>query len=178
MKITELLDFQIDVDSIRGKVGSFYFFRILPPNLSILNPSEKQEKIRGFLSLLNTNQLPMQIFVMDKSEDLSKNKKFWQKIPDRYAFISDVILDSISEIESTSSGIQRAYYIVIQPKEREQATLFESLLEQAGFRAYRAEREELVTVMLNFLQRFYVEIDLFTLEREVQRLYENQKGKK
>lgn len=178
MKITDLLDFQIMEDSIRCKTGMFYFFRIIPPNLSILNPGERRMKIEGFKGLLNSTEVPLQIFAMDKSEDLSKNKAFWKKTPERYAAISDAILNEITDIESTSSGIQRAYYFVIKPKEQQQVILFENLLTETGFRFHRADRSELITVMNNFLLRSFIEFDIYTLEQEVQMQYESQKVKK
>ena len=37
-------------------------------------------------------------FAMDKSEDLSKNKIFWKKMPEQYAVISDANLKDRSEL--------------------------------------------------------------------------------
>ncbi len=178
MKITELLNFQIMEHHIQCKHGSFYFFRIIPPNLSIMNPGEKNMKIEGFKGLLNSTEIPLQIFAMDKSEDLSKNKEFWKKTPEQYAAISDAILNEINEIESASSGIQRAYYFIIKPKEQQQVTLFKNLLTETGFRAYLTDRSELITIMNNFLLRSFIEFDIYTFEQEVKMLYEKQKGAK
>lgn len=178
MKITDLLNFQITEDHIQCKTGSFYLFRINPPNLSILNPGERNMKIEGFKGLLNGTEVPLQIFAMDKSEDLSKNKAFWRKTPEQYADIADAILNEITDIESTSNGIQRAYYFIINPKDPQQVILFENLLTESGFRFYRADRAELITVINNFLLRSFIEFDIYTFEQEVQMLYENQKIKK
>ena len=178
MKITDLLNFQIMEDHIKCKYDSFYFFRIIPPNLSIMDPGEKQMRIEGFMGLLNSIDINLHIFAMDKSEDLSKNKAFWKSTQERYAFIADEILDNISEIESTSNGIQRAYYFIIRPTELDQSRLFATLLEETGFRAYQAKREELITIMNNFQLRSFIEFDIYTFEQEVQMLYENQKGAK
>lgn len=178
MQITDLLNFQIMDDHILCSHESAYLFRIIPPNLSILNPSERQMKIEGFKALLGGTEVPLKIFAMDKSEDLSKNKAFWKKTPERYAAISNAILNEINKIESANSGSQRAYYFVIKPKEQHQVILFENLMTETGFCFYRAQRSELITIMNNFLLRSFLEFDIYTFEQEVQTLYENQKVKK
>ena len=176
MKITDLANFEIKDQFIQTPQGKYYFYRIIPPNLSIMNPGEKRMKILSLQGVLDSNEIPLQILAMDKTEDLSRNKAFWKKIPERYEFISNAILDTIGEIEYTSSGIQRAYFFIIHPKDEEQADLFENLLREKDFRFYRVERGELITVLKNFLLRDFVDFDIYTFEQEVRELYESQKG--
>lgn len=176
MKITDLINFEIKEDYVQGSNGKFYFFRIIPPNLTIMNPDEKRAKIRQFEGVLNNNDLTLQILAMDKTEDLTKNKAFWKQLPERYEAMTAEILDTIGEIEYTNSGIQRAYYFVIKPQEQEQVALFENLIMQKEFRFYRVARAELITVMKNFFLRDFIDFDIYTFEREVQALYESQKG--
>ncbi len=149
MKITDLLSYEVLEDCIKTPRGSYYLFRILPPNLTIMNPGEQRSLIARFRAVLESNEIPFQILAMDKTEDLSKNKTFWKGVDKKFTFIADAILDSINEIEYTGSGIQRAYYMVINPREPQQKKLFENLLSDPAhtpaedghyLSAYRAER--------------------------------------
>ena len=175
MKITDLVNFEIEDDSIQGSYGTYHFYRVVPPNLSTMNPGEKRMQIAGFQGVLDSNEIPLQILAMDKTEDLSKNKKFWKSISPEFEYISSAILDEIGEIEYTSSGIQRAYFFVIAPREREQVGVFENLLTEKGFRFHKVERPELITVMKNFLLRDFVDFDIYTFEQEVEQLFQAQK---
>lgn len=174
MKITELTNFEIRDKYIQTPGGKFYFFRVIPPNLTILNLQEKKRKIESLKGVLDSNEITMQILAIDKTEDLSSNKTFWKKTPMRYEFIANTILDTISEIEDTGSGIQRAYFFVIAPRDQEQVTLFSNLLTEKGFRFYPVERPELITIMKNFMLRDFLDFDIYTFEQEVARLYEEQ----
>lgn len=174
MKITDLADFEVKDRFIRSGNNCYYFFRIIPPNLSIMNPNEKIMRIQGFQNMLDSNDLPMQILAMDKTEDLGRNKAFWKGLPERFEFVSDAILQEINEIENVGSGIQRTYYFVIQTKEQEKVRLFENLADTSGFRMQAAEHSELITIMKNFMLRDYIEFDIYTFEQEVQQIYESQ----
>ncbi len=176
MRITDLLNYEILEDCIKTARGSFYLFRIIPPNLTIMNPGERRGLITRFRAVLESNETPFQILAMDKTEDLSKNKAFWKGTQEKYAFMSDAVVDSINEIEYTGSGIQRAYYMVINPREPQQKKLFENLLSENSFRFQQAQRDELVTVLRNFNLRDFLDFDIYTLEQEVLQQYESQKG--
>lgn len=176
MKITDLLNYEVAHDCIKGATGAVYLYRVLPPNLTIMNPGEKRALIADFQALLEGNEHPFQILAMDKTEDLGKNKTFWKGLDERYAFMSDAIVASINEIEYTGSGILRAYYFVINPREETQKKLFENLLSDNGFRFQLAERDELVTILRSFNLRDFLDFDIYTVEQEVQKLYESQKG--
>lgn len=175
MEMTVLMDFEICDNHIKTPMGHYFFFRIQPPNLSILSDWERQEKIKTFETFLDSNEMPFQICVMDKTEDLSQNKQFWQGINDRYDFISNAILSSIEEMQSDSRGVQRAFYIVICIKRKSEHELFFELLKNSGFECYVVMKNELITVMRNFLLREFTDFDIHTFDKEVQALYEKQK---
>lgn len=175
MEITVLMDFEICDNHIKTPSGHYYLFRINPPNLSILNEWERQEKIKGFESFLDSNDVSFQIIVLDKTEDLSLNKQFWQSIDDRYDFISRAILASIEEMQNNSSGVQRAFYIIICVKRKSEHELFFEQLKNNGFDCYVVTKMELITVMRNFMLREFTDFDIHTFDKEVQALYEQQK---
>lgn len=175
MEMTVLMDFEICDNHIKTPSGHYFLFRIQPPNLSILNDWERDEKLKAFESFLDSNEMSFQIFVMDKTEDLSLNKQFWQGIDDRYDFISGAILNAIEEMQTDSRGIQRAFYIIICVKRKSEHELFFEQLKNNGFECYIVSKMELITVMRNFLLREFTDFDIRTFDREVQALYEQQK---
>lgn len=175
MEMNALVDFEICDNHIKTPSGHYFLFRIQPPNLSILNEWERQEKIKAFEAFLDSNETPFQIFVMDKTEDLSLNKQFWQGIDDRYDFISDAILNAIEEMQTDSRGIQRAFYIIICVKRKSEHELFLEQLKNNGFECYVVSKMELITVMRNFMLREFTDFDIHTFDKEVQALYEQQK---
>lgn len=175
MEMTVLMDFELCDDHIKTPAGKYYLFRILPPNLSILNDYEKTEKMRSFESLLDSNETPFQVFVLDKTEDLTQNKQFWQGIDDRYDFISGAVIKAIEEMQNDSNGVQRAFYIVICVRKKSDHELFLDQLKNNEFDCYVAKKDELTTVMRNFLLREFSDFDIQTFDKEVQKRYEQQK---
>ncbi|MFA9380262.1 MAG: hypothetical protein ACERKO_04295 [Acetanaerobacterium sp.] len=175
MEMTVLMDFEICDDHIKTPAGHYYLFRIQPPNLSILNENERLEKIKNLESFLDSNDNPFQIFVLDKTEDLSLNKQFWQDIDDRYDFISNTVLAAIEEMQNDSRGVQRAFYIVVCIKRKSDHELFFEQLKNNEFECYVVKKNELITVMRNFILREFSDFDIQTFDKEVQALYEKQK---
>lgn len=176
MEITTLIDFDIRDDHIKTSMGLFYLFRILPPNLSILTDYEKSRQVKNFESFLDSNDRPFQIFVLDKTEDLSLNKLYWQGISDRYDYISNSILAAIDEMQGNSSGVQRAYYNIICVKKKSEHEMFFEQLKNNEFECYVTQKLELITVMRNFFLREFTDFDISTFDKEVQKLYERQKA--
>lgn len=175
MEITTLMDFEIADNHIKTPAGYYYFFRILPPNLSILNDTEKLEKIKGFEAFLDGNENQFQIFVLDKTEDLTLNKKYHQGLNDRWENYTGAILEAIEKMQGDSKGVQRAYYIILCVRKKSEWELFFEQLKNNGFDCYLTKKDELITIMRNFDLRDFTNFDIYTLEKEVQRLYEKQK---
>lgn len=175
MEMTSIVDFEICDDYVKTPTGYYYLFRVLPPNLSILTEHEKSMKIKNFESFLDSNDMPFQIFVCDKTEDLSLNKLFWKGINDRYDFISNAVLQAIDEMQGDSSGVQRAYYFIICLKKKSEHELFFEQLKNNEFDCYVTKKLELITVMRNFFLREFSDFDISTFDKEVQKLYERQK---
>lgn len=175
MEITALLDFEICDDHVKTPSGLYYFFRIQPPNLSILNDTEKMEKIKGFESFLDSNENPFQIFVLDKTEDLTLNKQFVKGLNDKWESFTNDILNAIEKMQGDSRGVQRAFYVTICVRKKSEHELFLEQLKNNSFDCYLAKKDELITVMRNFSLRDFTNFDIYTFEKEAQALYDKQK---
>lgn len=176
MEMTVLMDFEICDDHIKTPQGSYYFYRILPPNLSILSEAEKELKIIRFEAFLNSNDQPFQIIALDKTEDLKRNKQFWQDETDvHYDFVAKEIIRAIEELQGDSNGVLRAYYIGLCQRRKTDVSSFLDLLKNNELEGYLTKKDELITVMRNFLLREFSDFDIHTFDKEVQRLYEQQR---
>lgn len=159
MKISDLINFKVHDNCIATPDGMVHFLRILPPNLSIMTAAEKAQKPEDFEVLLNSVNIPFQIFVMDKSEDMSLNKAFYAGLSPRYEEITSQIIASMDKMESSSSSVQRAYYFVTITKNASDFELFHTAV-SSHFEVQLAQRQELITILRNFLLREFVTSDL------------------
>lgn len=184
MKISELINFDILDDHIDANGFHVTFFRFFPPNLNIMTENEKNSEVSRFQALYDSLiDQKLQIISLDKTENLSENKSYWQSLlkKDETGFRAEVkktIINNIGSIESTSSSVGRAFYFVLKVKEKSELTRFETTMNVKGINYYVAEKQELVTVMRNFILREFVNFDLYHFESEVQQAYEDANSKR
>lgn len=184
MKISELINFDIQEDFIEAGGQRVYFFRFFPPNLNIMTENEKDTEVTKFRELYESLiDQKLQIISLDKTENLSENKNYWESLlkKDETGFRAEVkktIINSIGSIESTSSSVGRAFYFVLKVKEKSELTRFETTMNVKNIHFYIAEKQELITVMRNFILREFINFDLYIFESEMEKNYEEAHGKK
>ena len=178
MKISDMINFDIKDNYVQDETRKIYFLRFFPPNLNIMTKSEKHTEVKKFQefydSLMDIN---CQIFSLDKTENLKGNKDYWSSLlknDDENDFctkIQKAIIRQIDSIESTSSSVGRAFYFVLKVKEQADLTHFETCLSTKGINYYIADKQELVTVLRNFILREFVGFDIYDFEKEVENAY-------
>lgn len=181
MKISDIVNFDIKENYVETPDGSRVFFlRLSPPNLSIMTDDEKGNEIQKLQEILDSlSSAKFQILALDKTENLSGNKAFWQSLirpddeDDPCLTIKKAIVSSIENSESTSSSVSRAFYFVLKIKDPNELSKFETSLNMKGINYYIAEKQEIVTVLRNFLLREFVGFDIYDFEREVGAKYES-----
>lgn len=173
----EYLDFRIMENHIISKGKKVYFYRFYPPNLSILTAKEKAVEIETLCNFLESMNLPLQIFAMDKVEDLSKNKDFFlHHMLEEYEQYTTQIAEQIASYESSdeqTNSIQRAYYFVMEEKNQEDKIIFEEALQVQRLKASLVLHEELITICRNFYLREFSNFDLYVFSEEVFQKYDH-----
>lgn len=172
--IQDLLDFQIkDGEVVSGNL-TFCFYRFFPPNLSILTSQEKENEIDAFCSLLENSNMPIQIFALDKVEDLSENKAFFSAMNNKYAEYTETIIKQITNHETISmtNSIQRAYYFIVPIKNHHTKEIFEEALRTQKLKCIPCQKQELITVFRNFYLREFAVFDIYTFQEEIKKQYE------
>lgn len=187
MKISDIVNFEVKDKYVETPDGSqVYFLRLSPPNLNIMTDGEKGNEIQKFQEFYDSlgDLKTVQIFSLDKTENLSGNKAYWCSLirpdneDDPCIEIKKAVIRSIESIESTSSSVGRAFYFVLKIKDPAELSRFETSLNTKGIHYYIAEKQELVTVHRNFILREFVSFDIYDFEKEVNEAYENAGAKK
>lgn len=187
MKISDIVNFEVKDKYVETPDGSqVYFLRLSPPNLNIMTDGEKGNEIQKFQEFYDSlgDLKTVQIFSLDKTENLSGNKAYWSSLirpdneDDPCIEIKRAVIRSIESIESTSSSVGRAFYFVLKIKDPAELSRFETSLNTKGIHYYIAEKQELVTVHRNFILREFVSFDIYDFEKEVNESYENAGAKK
>lgn len=177
----KLLYFFVRNDYIEVGSERIYLYRFIPPNLSILTKKEKDIEIRKFSDFLDAANIPIQIFALDKVEDLSKNIEFFDNMLDQYQKYTNQIVDELTAQENNRDGthsVQRAYYFVIKLKNDEDVGNFEDALNAQSFNYTKAYKNELITVLRNFFLREFSSLDLYSFDKEVLDKYESSTSKR
>lgn len=180
MKMFDLINFTVAENHVEADGCKVYFLRILPPDLNIMTDKEKGNEIARlqefFESLIDQS---FQIFSLDKTENLSGNKAYWSSLlrtddlDDPCEKIKRTIIGKIDSIESSSSSVGRAFYFVLKVKEAAELTRFETTLSSKSIPCAVADKQELVTVLRNYILREFVPFDIYDFESEVAAAYEN-----
>lgn len=181
MKITDIMNFSIEDDHAVTQDGlRVYFFRLFPPNLTIMTEAEKRAQVeimREFFDSLPN--LSLQFLSIDKTENLSENKKFWQSLlkteeeEDPCREIKKTIISDIDSIESTSASVGRAFYFMLKTRNNDDINRLKTCMSTKNIKFDIAKKQEIVTVLRNYLLREFVGFDLYDWEKEVEKQYEN-----
>ena len=164
------------------EVGSekVYLYRFYPPNLSILTKKEKDIEIKKLSDFLDAANIPIQMFGLDKVEDLSKNIEFFCGMSEQYKEYTQQIVNELTAQESNGDGthsVQRAYYFIIKVKTDGEVSNFEDALNSQNLNYTKASKGELTTVLRNFFLREFSPLDLYSFDKEVLSDYESSTSK-
>ncbi|MCI9642470.1 MAG: hypothetical protein HFJ98_06755 [Eubacterium sp.] len=174
-KIENLISFSIKENYVSVNKLLFFFYRFYPPNLSILTDYELEAEISALEKALEAANMAVQIFALDKVEDLSKNKSFFENMDERYKEYTNQIVEQISSHDSSDSrtnSIQRAYYFVISVKSETERTNFEDALRDNNIKFTLINKTELITVFRNFYLREFDAFDLYYFKKELKNKYD------
>lgn len=176
MKITDLINFRINNDFVQTMTGNYYFYKITPPNLSILSQYEINLHISDLYLLLKAlpSNLPLQIFMIDRTEDLSNNKDYWSDVPQKFINISDGIISDISK-NRNQNGVQRGFYFVIKPTEDTHIQSFETALISTNFIFELQQKQDITNILRSFLLRDFKDFNIDIIEEEFNIDYEHLK---
>ncbi len=174
-KIDNLISFSIKENYVAVDKLQFYFYRFYPPNLSILTEYELEAEISSLEGAIEAANMAIQILAIDKVEDLSKNRDFFENMDERYKEYTSQIITQISSHDTNDSktnSIQRAYYFVIAVKSETERTDFEDALRDNNIKFTKINKDELITVFRNFYLREFDEFDLFYFKQEMKNKYD------
>ena len=175
--MTELIDFRIRdswIENYAGKESRFFFFRYFSPNLTIATEQELEAEIYRFQRACDMLARPMNFLIMDKIEDLTENKKFWQSKPVDFLPYTAEIINSIASTEATSASVQKAYYLIVEENDLDRVQEIHNILNGLGFDCYLTEKRELALVMRNFLLREFFDYDILMVENELVEEYDKR----
>lgn len=174
--IQNLISFSIRDDYVEANYARYYFYRFYPPNISILTPSEIEIEISSLCHFFESANMPIQIFAMDKVEDLSRNKKFFESMDEKYKEYTDQIVTQISSRDaddSKTNSIQRAYYFVICAKSDNDRNSFEDAIRTQNLKYTFVSKNELITVFRNYYLREFSAFDIYIFNKEIRDKYDN-----
>lgn len=175
--ITSLIDFKICdtyIENFAGKQEKFFFFRFFSPNLTIATELEIQSEIYKLQRACDTLSRDLNFLMMDKIEDLTENKRYWDHQAPQFLPYTTEILNSITNTEATSAAVQKAYYIVVAERDLDKVQEIYNVLSGLDFDCYLAEKRELALIMRNFLLREFFDYDILMVENELSEEYEKK----
>ena len=186
MKITDIINFSVKEDHAETADGtSVYFLRLYPPNLNIMTEGEKKAQVNIMKEFYDSlSGLSLQLLSIDKTENLSGNKEYWQSLlkpddeDDPCREIKTAIIRNIDSIESTSASVGRAFYIVFKTKKQEELTRLETCMSIKDIKHHVVKKQEIVTILRNYILREFVGFDLYDWQKEVEKNYESVGAKK
>ena len=162
MEMTSLLSFTINDSYIQTPKGTFYFFRVIPPNFSTLDESDKAKLFLQFEDFMRlTADIPFRVFVCDKTVNLSGNRQYIQGISAFFGEIKRALLDDLDTFEKKRGNTERAFYFVLQAKKPEVCDQFQGMLRAAQINHELCRITELAAVMRCFLLREFVDERIF-----------------
>ena len=179
--IADWMWFSIADDHMTAGIGAaardIYFFRLFPRNMSILSRDEKLQEHRKLQTILDScgdspEGMPS-LFVMDKTENLDELKGYYESLlaqHPEYEFINREILRHLIGMEEESACVERAFYFILRVRDVARMDLFaEQLKGQIAF--HIAQREEIVTLLRNYLLREFTPYEPMEFDKLVDLKY-------
>lgn len=174
--IENLISFSIKDNYVEANECRYYFYRFYPPNISILTANEIEIEITSMCHFFEAANMPIQIFAMDKVEDLSRNKEFFENMDTKYKKYTEQIVAQISSHDTNDSktnSIQRAYYFVICVKSENDKNNFDDAIRSQNLKYSLVNKSELITVFRNYYLREFSEFDIYIFNKELKTKYDN-----
>ena len=112
--------------------------------------------------------MPVEIFAMDKVENLSRNKEFFENMNEKFKKYTEQIVSQISSHDTDdrkTNSVQRAYYFIIKTKTDGERSTFEDALRGQNLKYSTAKRGELATVFRNYFLREFSEFDILLFNK-------------
>ncbi len=164
--IDKLIDFELLDDGIKTPTGVYTFYRYYPPNTEIMTEQEIAQEIENMAHLMDALCREFEIVALDKVEDLSEVKAFYQSLAPEFDYLTSYILAALEDVDVISSAVQRAYYIVVQ-NDKEGGRNAYNLIRGKGFQIEIAQKAELAVMLRNYLLREFIPMDIYTIVNEV-----------
>lgn len=169
--IKALFPYKFAEDHINDGLDQVFFLRIHPRNTVILSYSEKVEETRKLKGILDSVDIPFDIFVMDKAESLDAVKAYYEgcrKSRQEYVFAFNDYIKKLETMNADSASIQRAFYLVVRVRDRQRYELFAQQV-RGKLDFSLAKRDELEVLMRNYLLHEYVPMPVYSLDRELEK---------
>lgn len=165
LPIQKLLDFRLLDDCILYRGHKYYFYRYTPPNRSIMTDDELKNQIKKDGQILDILRRPICLFITDKVEDLSENKKFYSSMAPEFEYITSEIVGRIEDTEVKSASVQRSFYYVFRQDGEDDDVL--SVFVGRGYQMEVVNKKELAQLMRNYTLREFINTDIYTIEKDV-----------
>lgn len=167
MELTSLLSFEFRENCIQTAKGSYYFFRVKPPNFSTLSREDKNHHCCQFEDMLRSiTDIPFSILALDQTVNLDENRRFVSRFDARFENIKRDLTDSLLEFADGGGNTERAYYFVIRTKQPQNVERFRSRISGNGMSVTLAGKDMLVDMMRGFLLREFVDRGIYTGEQD------------
>ena len=154
---------------------SVYFYRITPPNLSIMQSEEREIVCKRFQNLLNgiDHRCRLSIFAADKFEDLNENRRYFESVncSSELEFMRSQLLDLIDNASLKGASVHRAFYFIICVDSADEAVDFETQLKVNSFIAYKSNRREIANLLRNYYLHEYVDFDTDAFDKAIGSTY-------
>lgn len=182
MNIQNEFAFSVEEDRVILKSNkSVYFYRITPPNLSIMQSDEKNTVIARFQSLLNSvdRRCRFSIFALDKFENLNENRRYIENMQCnvKAEFMREQLLELIDSASLKGKSVHRAFYFIICADTLDEAVDFETQLNVNGFVVHRANRREIANLLRNYYLHEYVDFDTDAFDESIGLTYSKYAGR-
>lgn len=167
--------FRLRDDHIAAGGWMNFFLRLQPRNMDVLTLPERMIEYDRLQNCIDSYEIAPSIFILDKTEGLDQHKEYYEELLREYPeheFINQEILLRLVGMEQDSSCVERAFYLVLRVKNRDEFERFvQGAREQLVFHV--ADRAELLCVLRNFLLREYTAAPLLEWDRVMQLRYQD-----
>lgn len=169
------MSFAIREDHILAQDRMFFFLRLHPRNMDILTLEERLVEYERWQNCMDSTELSTSVLILDKTEGLDDLKEYYEGLIDlqpQHDFINAEILHQLVGMEQDSSCVERAFYLVIRVRGRDELERFVSMArDQIIFRI--AGRAELMSLLRNYLLREYTTASMLEWNQVMQLRYQD-----
>lgn len=167
MEMTDLLNLEVENDCLLTPGGPLFFFRVQPPNLSILDNTALEALYQGFEALMRgSDHIPFAIYAADLPVSLERNREYIRSLGEPYEGMRAALLAELSTAQGRGNT-ERAYYFIVGEKLRGRGPLGEwrdtlsGLLLQNGISILPVTGESLISLLRGWLLREFVDDHIY-----------------